>query len=95
VFGVGGLAEQVAHAGDRVGVGAQVDGGRVGVGVEQPFGDRRADLGAVGRAGRRIGLATALALAALGAAGVVAAALADSFTLLLAASGVFGAGTPP
>jgi MFS family permease len=44
------------------------------------------------RAGRRAGLATALALAALGAAGVVAAAVLDSFTLLLAASTVFGAG---
>jgi MFS family permease len=44
------------------------------------------------RAGRRIGLATALALAAFGAVGVVAAAVLDSFALLLAASAVFGAG---
>jgi MFS family permease len=44
------------------------------------------------RAGRRAGLTTALATAALGAAGVVAAAALDSFALLLAASAVFGAG---
>ena len=44
------------------------------------------------RAGRRTGLATALAAAAVGAAGVVAAGALHSFTLLLAASAVFGAG---
>ena len=44
------------------------------------------------RAGRRVGLTTALTIAALGAAGVVAAGALDSFALLLAASTVFGAG---
>jgi len=44
------------------------------------------------RAGRRAGLTTALAIAALGAMGVVAAGALDSFALLLAASAVFGAG---
>jgi MFS family permease len=45
------------------------------------------------RAGRRAGLTTALVLAALGAAGTVAAGLLDSFALLLAASAFFGGGT--
>jgi len=44
------------------------------------------------RAGRRIGLATALATAALGAIGIVAAGEMRSFALLLAASLLFGAG---
>jgi MFS family permease len=44
------------------------------------------------RAGRRAGLTTALALAALGAVGVVGAGALDSFALLLVASAVFGAG---
>jgi len=44
------------------------------------------------RAGRRAGLATALAIAAAGALGMVAAGALDSFALLLAASAVFGAG---
>ena len=44
------------------------------------------------RAGRRAGLATALAIATVGAIGVVAAGALDSFALLLAASAVFGAG---
>jgi MFS family permease len=45
------------------------------------------------RAGRRAGLATALALATAGAAGTVAAGVLDSFVLLLAASALFGGGT--
>jgi MFS family permease len=44
------------------------------------------------RAGRRTGLGTALAIAAVGAAGVVVAGELDSFALLLAASLLFGAG---
>jgi MFS family permease len=44
------------------------------------------------RAGRRTGLATALAIATVGAAGVVVAGELDSFALLLAASLLFGAG---
>jgi MFS family permease len=44
------------------------------------------------RAGRRIGLATALAIATVGAAGVVVAGELGSFALLLAASLLFGAG---
>jgi MFS family permease len=44
------------------------------------------------RAGRRTGLATALAIAAVGAVGVVVAGELDSFALLLAASLLFGAG---
>lgn len=44
------------------------------------------------RAGRRAGLAVALAAAALGAVGIVVAAAVDSFALLLVASAVFGAG---
>jgi MFS family permease len=45
------------------------------------------------RAGRRAGLATALALATAGAAGTVAAGVLNSFVLLLAASALFGGGT--
>jgi MFS family permease len=44
------------------------------------------------RAGRRTGLATALAIATVGAVGVVIAGELDSFALLLAASLLFGAG---
>jgi MFS family permease len=44
------------------------------------------------RAGRRTGLATALAIATVGAVGVVVAGELDSFALLLAASLLFGAG---
>jgi MFS family permease len=44
------------------------------------------------RAGRRTGLATALAIATVGAAGVVVAGELESFALLLAASLLFGAG---
>jgi MFS family permease len=44
------------------------------------------------RAGRRVGLTTALAIATVGAVGVVAAGELDSFALLLAASVLFGAG---
>jgi len=44
------------------------------------------------RAGRRTGLATALAIAAVGAVGVVVAGEVNSFALLLAASLLFGAG---
>jgi MFS family permease len=44
------------------------------------------------RAGRRTGLATALAIAAVGAVGVVVAGELNSFALLLAASLLFGAG---
>jgi MFS family permease len=44
------------------------------------------------RAGRRTGLGTALAIATVGAAGVVVAAELESFALLLAASLLFGAG---
>ena len=44
------------------------------------------------RAGRRTGLATALAIATVGAAGIVAAGEMESFALLLAASLLFGAG---
>jgi MFS family permease len=44
------------------------------------------------RAGRRAGLAAALALAAVGAAGVVTAGVLESFALLCAASLLFGAG---
>jgi MFS family permease len=44
------------------------------------------------RAGRRIGLATALAIASVGAIGIVAAGELESFALLLAASLLFGAG---
>jgi MFS family permease len=44
------------------------------------------------RAGRRTGLATALAIATVGAGGVVVAGELDSFALLLAASLLFGAG---
>jgi MFS family permease len=44
------------------------------------------------RAGRRVGLTTALAIAAIGAVGVVVAGELDSFALLLAASLLFGAG---
>jgi MFS family permease len=44
------------------------------------------------RAGRRAGLTTALATAALGAAGVVVAGVLESFALLCAAMLVFGAG---
>jgi MFS family permease len=43
-------------------------------------------------AGRRIGLTVALAIAVLGAAGVVAAGVVESFVLLCAASAAFGAG---
>jgi MFS family permease len=45
------------------------------------------------RAGRRAGLTAALALAALGAVGVVVAGVMESFALLLVASLPFGAGT--
>jgi MFS family permease len=45
------------------------------------------------RAGRRAGLTTALALAAAGAVGSVAAGALDSFVLLLASSALFGGGT--
>jgi len=44
------------------------------------------------RAGRRVGLTAALATAAFGAAGVVVAGVLESFTLLLVACAVFGAG---
>jgi MFS family permease len=44
------------------------------------------------RAGRRTGLATALAIASVGAVGVVVAGELDSFALLLGASLLFGAG---
>jgi MFS family permease len=44
------------------------------------------------RAGRRTGLATALAIATVGAVGVVVAGELESFALLLAASLLFGAG---
>jgi MFS family permease len=44
------------------------------------------------RAGRRTGLATALAIATIGAAGIVVAGGMESFALLLAASLLFGAG---
>jgi MFS family permease len=44
------------------------------------------------RAGRRTGLGTALAIATVGAAGVVTAGELESFALLLAASLLFGAG---
>jgi MFS family permease len=44
------------------------------------------------RAGRRVGLTTALAAAAVGAAGIVAAGELGSFALLLGASVIFGAG---
>jgi MFS family permease len=44
------------------------------------------------RAGRRVGLTTALAIATVGAAGIVAAGELGSFALLLAASLLFGAG---
>jgi MFS family permease len=44
------------------------------------------------RAGRRAGLTAALAVAAVGAAGVVVAGVLASFVLLLAASALFGAG---
>lgn len=44
------------------------------------------------RAGRRAGLATALALAAVGSVGIIFAATVDSFALLLVASVAFGAG---
>jgi MFS family permease len=44
------------------------------------------------RAGRRVGLATALVLATTGAAGIVLAGELESFALLLAASVLFGAG---
>jgi MFS family permease len=44
------------------------------------------------RLGRRAGLTTALATAALGAAGVVLAGVIESFLLLCAASAVFGSG---
>jgi MFS family permease len=44
------------------------------------------------RAGRRVGLTTALAIAAVGAIGIVAAGEMESFPLLLAASLLFGAG---
>lgn len=45
------------------------------------------------RAGRRIGLTTALAIATVGAIGIVAAGDMESFALLLLASLLFGAGT--
>jgi len=44
------------------------------------------------RAGRRVGLSTALAIASVGAVGIVAAGELESFALLLAASLLFGAG---
>jgi MFS family permease len=44
------------------------------------------------RAGRRVGLSTALGAAAVGALAVVAAGVLDSFALFLVASVVFGAG---